>query len=131
MDESPRCPECANELQSEDDVICLHCGFNLKTRTSARTVKIKDVTPFGLFLWLLPGILAAIGFFTSVGLFIYLVNWRFTVTWESTTEQLVILAFEGFILWSCIACVFVGYKTARFAIKRLIQHPKPPEQELS
>src|SRR5947207_737731 len=28
IDLSARCPNCANKMESEDAIICLHCGYN-------------------------------------------------------------------------------------------------------
>ena len=60
VDTTPRCPECANELESEDAVICLTCGYNTRTRIRAETKAVEDVTGMMVFLWLLPGILCVL-----------------------------------------------------------------------
>ena len=44
LDTSPRCPNCANEMESEDAVICLTCGYNTRTRLQAKTVAVHDIT---------------------------------------------------------------------------------------
>src|SRR5437870_3131869 len=37
LEETPRCPHCAKEMESPEAVICLHCGFNTRTRTQLET----------------------------------------------------------------------------------------------
>src|SRR5437588_12293152 len=32
LDLAPRCPNCAEEMESHDAVVCLHCGYNTLTR---------------------------------------------------------------------------------------------------
>lgn len=133
LDLAPRCPECANELESEDDVVCLHCGFNLKTRTRAQTRRVRDVTGGQIFLWLLPGILSAIAFFICLGLLIsMIVSWVMWFRDPETEKQDQI--WKNFVhcgaLWWGIGCIFLGYKSLRFAIKRLILNYLPPEVEI-
>src|SRR5579871_5049583 len=55
-----RCPECANEMESEDAIICLHCGYNTQTREKITTRKVHEITNADRFLWLLPGIACAL-----------------------------------------------------------------------
>jgi hypothetical protein len=130
LDMAPRCPECANELGSENDTVCLHCGFNLKTRAAARTKKVKDLTAGDHFLWLLPGILSAVGFFGCVGAIIWAVTTFVNFKADANTDQIVINMWYCLYLWVVLGSLFLGYKTIRFAIARLILHPKPPEEEL-
>ena len=62
LDTAPRCPNCANEMESEEAVICLTCGYNTMTRLQASTLAVEDTTAMTWILWLLPGILCAISF---------------------------------------------------------------------
>lgn len=127
---APRCPSCANELESEEDTICLHCGFNLRTRTAIQTRRVKDVTGGGLFLWLLPGILAAVGFFLCLGFVVVVILTFFTYKPDPPLEQYQ----KNFAcccqLWWLILNLWLMYLQGKFAIKRLIIHNQPPEQEV-
>jgi hypothetical protein len=133
VDLAPRCPECANELESEDAVICLHCGFNLRTRVRAPTRQVKDVTAGNIFMWLLPGILAALTFFTGLGATIFMtVYW---LLWDPMAapekpDRWQINCCNCCALWWCILWIWIMWKTGRFAIKRLIFNNKPPEEEV-
>src|SRR5579885_261050 len=49
MSLAPRCPDCANEVD-EGQVICLHCGYNLRTREKAKTRKVYDQTFWDYFI---------------------------------------------------------------------------------
>jgi predicted Zn finger-like uncharacterized protein len=130
LDLAPRCPSCANELESEDDTVCLHCGFNLETRTVARTRRVKDVTGGDMFLWLLPGILAAVWFFISFGFVILaIVNYfifKPPADWEQWQKNCNCCC----ALWWMIFHLWLMYISGKFAIKRLIQNNKPPEVEI-
>ena len=44
LDTAPRCPDCANEMESEDAIICLHCGYNSRTRVKIEARAVDDVT---------------------------------------------------------------------------------------
>jgi hypothetical protein len=127
---SNRCPDCANELESEGAVICLHCGYNTVTRTKARTRKVRDVTGGDKFFWLLPGIvcvLVVILLITGDLLYCLLLNdesldkdaWYFFI------------ASLGMKLWLVVVSLFFMYLAGKFAIRRLIFDNQPPEVELT
>src|SRR5262249_6390873 len=65
-DEKLRCPQCAYIVE-EDTVICISCGFNLRTREQNRTRKVKETTGGERFFWLLPGVLAVLGVILVLG----------------------------------------------------------------
>jgi hypothetical protein len=128
IDLTPRCPECANEMESEDAIICLHCGYNTVTREKARTRKVRDVTGGDMFLWLLPGILCALA---VVGLIVFDVlyctsieSWVDPETWYGTC-----LCWLGAKIWLVIVSLFAMYHAGRFAIIRLCINNTPPEIE--
>jgi len=127
-DLTPRCPECANEMESEDAVVCLHCGFNTLTRQKAKTRKVRHITGGQIFLWLLPGILAALGTILLIVFdILYLVKIE---DWVGTEGFLAYtLNNKGAKIWLSLTSVFVVSFLGRFAINRLILNPKPPEVE--
>ena len=125
---TPRCPNCANEMESEDAIVCLHCGFNTRTRTQAKTRKVRHISGGQMFLWLLPGILCALGAALLITLdIVYIVkieDWVGTEGFLAAT-----LNTKGTKIWGSIGVVFVVYLLGWFAVKRLIFNPKPPEVE--
>jgi hypothetical protein len=128
LDLSPRCPECANELESADAIICLTCGYNTETRERARTRKVKETTGLDQTLWLLPGIACVIAIILLIVFdVIYCIKaseW-FKDTWaEGFGDHL------GIKMWLVICCIFASWYAGKFAVKRLILHPTPPEVEL-
>jgi DNA-directed RNA polymerase subunit RPC12/RpoP len=127
-DLSPRCPDCANEMESEDAIICLHCGYNTVTREKSKPRKVRDVTGGDVFLWLLPGILCVIGVVVLlVSDIIYCVkigDWVDTETWYGAT-----LAHLAIKIWMVVISLFIIYKLGYFAVVRLCIHNKPPEIE--
>src|SRR6516164_9291454 len=66
LDIAPRCPNCANEMESEEAVICLYCGYNTLTRTWGKTDKVIEMTGGEHFMWLLPGLACALAIFLMV-----------------------------------------------------------------
>src|SRR5262245_43044783 len=70
-DLTPRCPQCAAEMESEEAIICLNCGFNLKTREILARRKVKEMTGGDRFLWLLPGILCTLGIIIMISYWCY------------------------------------------------------------
>ena len=93
-----------------------------------RRVKVNDTTGGDVFWWLLPGILcvlASIIVLTAWLLFVFMVNEASfgTEAWYD------FLGGKGMKIYTGLISLFIIYKCARFAIKRLIQNNKPPEQE--
>ncbi|HKI33309.1 MAG TPA: hypothetical protein VKA46_15760 [Gemmataceae bacterium] len=125
----PRCPFCAKELQSEDQVICLNCGYNRRTRERHRAKKTYETSGNEQFLWLLPGILCAIGVLIMLGSII--VFWTLFPGWESDNKE----AWWSFAvglpgrIWGSVICLFIGFFLGLFAVKRLILNPTRPEVE--
>lgn len=122
----PRCPHCAKELASAEAVICLHCGYNMQTRQRVATVKVEETTAGDRMMWLLPGFLCLAGIALLIGfdLFYCLVLPRLAAKkdWEFIT-------YGGIRLWVVIISIFVMLMLGRFAFRRLIREPTPPEQE--
>jgi DNA-directed RNA polymerase subunit RPC12/RpoP len=126
---APRCPECANDMEGEDAVICLHCGYNTLTRERARTRKVRDITFGDRFWWWLPGIACAL---TVVGLItIDAIYCTFIGEWvDKEADWYGFLDSLGIKLWLCIVSVFFMWVAGKFAVKRLVFHPTPPEVEM-
>ncbi|MFM7114286.1 MAG: hypothetical protein ACKO26_24380 [Planctomycetota bacterium] len=58
--ETPKCANCAKELLNAKAIICVHCGFNSRTRTWNRTKKLVDKTAGDYILWHLPAIISSV-----------------------------------------------------------------------
>ena len=123
-----RCPHCAGEMESEDAIICLHCGYNTQIRERHKTRAVYQTTGMDYFMWLLPGIICALVVFAMIGAIIFLVLWLKDVV-EDNKEAWWAFAPRMMSLWGTIFCLFVIFFTGKFAIKRLIFHPSPPERE--
>jgi predicted Zn finger-like uncharacterized protein len=128
IDLSPRCPHCANDMESATAIICLHCGYNTVTREQGRTKKLQDQTAVDILVWLLPGILCVLGI---IGIVVwdvlycmYIEDWIDTDTWYGTA-----LAHMSVKMWMCIMSVFMIYAMGKFAVIRLIFDRIPPEVE--
>jgi hypothetical protein len=125
---APRCPECANELDPPDAVVCLHCGYNTITRQRAMTRKVYDTSAGNYFIWLLPGILCVIGVLCAIGFALWYV---FKIEEAVNPEEFPgnLLSHSGIKLWVVIMCLFVMFYSGHFAFKRLVLNYKPPEVE--
>jgi DNA-directed RNA polymerase subunit RPC12/RpoP len=122
-----RCPECANEMESPDAVVCLHCGYNTMTRERHSLKKVHETTGGDRFLWLLPGLACA-----GVVVFLVVFDLLYCLLVRSNQQSGVLLSFfaSGAVkMWMCIASLFAIFFCIRFAISRLIYHPDPPEIE--
>lgn len=121
----PRCPHCAGELESEDAVLCLHCGYNTRTRQRVGTKKVIETTAGDRTSWLLPG-------FISVGVIFFLIG--FDLFLYLKLPQLVeggdfeFIAHAGIRLWLLIFSIVAMLLLGKFAFNRLVLNPNPPEQ---
>lgn len=131
MDLTPRCPTCAAELESENQVICLSCGYNLRTRVKVETKKIYETETGDVINWLLPGIGCLVAVIVLIVIDI--------ICWVNMTEWCKgsILEKEGggwylkpgaFTFYIVLASAFIIIPCAKFAFKRLVIDNKPPEQ---
>jgi predicted Zn finger-like uncharacterized protein len=127
LDTAPRCPNCANEMESEDAVICLTCGYNTRTRLQATTLAVEDTTGMTWFWWLLPGILCALFFFLLLAFdILYTLYIEKMINMDDWTSMFASGPFKIWFVWAPTTFVNVGLAT--FAVRRLILHPKPPER---
>jgi DNA-directed RNA polymerase subunit RPC12/RpoP len=122
-----RCPECANEMESPDAVVCLRCGYNTVTRERLALKKVHEITSNDRFMWLLPGIACA-GF---VG-FLLLFDLLYCLLLRPARDSGWFISFLGagaVKMWLCIFSAFAMFFLGRFAVSRLIYNPEPPEIE--
>jgi hypothetical protein len=116
-----RCPQCAFEMP-EEAIICLECGFNTQTRARLATVVTYGITAGDRIAWLMPGIICATVFFMMVGVIVFcwliLPDFAAGGWWGGFAFQ----------LWGSIIAAGIGWFTGRYAFKRLILNPHPPEQ---
>jgi DNA-directed RNA polymerase subunit RPC12/RpoP len=121
-----RCPECANEMESEEAIICLHCGYNTHTRSRASTKKTYDVTGQDVFMHLLPGILNVVGIIVLLVFdIVYTVN---IATW-SHDQWYEFMSSGAIVLWVWIISCFAFFAMGRSAFIRLLLDNEPPEVE--
>jgi hypothetical protein len=134
LDLTPRCPACAAEMESEEAIVCISCGYNTVTRHKAQTLKVIRTTPLEWILWLGPGILAFLVIIPLIGVILYL--------WASRPEFNVQLPFgalsyeaEGdpprdtqlyIRIWGSVFAAAAIFFAARFFVKRVILHFHPP-----
>jgi DNA-directed RNA polymerase subunit RPC12/RpoP len=125
-DTSARCPECANLMESDDAIICLHCGYNTVTRERLVSKKIHDTTGMDWFLHLAPGVACVLAV-----LFLIIFDVVYCVAIQPLKDDWVTGLFgaKGTKMWVCIGSIFFMFLAGKFAVKRLILHPIPPEIE--
>lgn len=124
-----RCPNCAAEMESEESVICLKCGYNTQTRQLGKLIKAIDHTPAEKFKWLLPGIICA----TVATILVLFIAFLWLLA-----ERLYAKDQDSTILWLCAAlptqiwgsviAAAGAFVTGKFAFERLVQDPRPPEK---
>jgi hypothetical protein len=129
--ENPMCPYCATELDDEDQVICLNCGFNRDTRSREKMVKTHETTAGDWILHLLPGIVCAIVTLILVLMigFFWTFMRRWSLEFQANEDWRYYITAYACQIWYTVMALFAGFFTCRFAVKRLIMHPKPVEKE--
>jgi DNA-directed RNA polymerase subunit RPC12/RpoP len=123
-----RCAYCAKEMESEEQVVCLNCGYNHRTRERIKTSKTLEPTGGEWFIHLLPGIICAIVLLSMIaGIVIFWTLFPRIAAENDDSWWSVFFALPGRI-WNTVIALFIGFFTGKFAIKRLILHPTPPER---
>jgi hypothetical protein len=119
-----RCPNCAKELRSEKDVVCVWCGYNNLTRTFAESKKIIETTGSEHFMHLFPGLCAVFGMFILIVLFGFIsAVFPFMNKFRFLDSQGV----RVMLLFFIVAPGF--FSMGVFAFHRLILDPTPREKE--
>jgi len=125
FDIRPRCPNCANLMESKEAVVCLFCGYNTQTREWGKTVKAMSITGSQHFMHMLPGII----FLTLLLVVMYGVLYfslelpRYVVdTWASFLDH------ESMRMWIILILLAFMWVFGVIGYKRLILNPKPAEK---
>jgi hypothetical protein len=119
-----RCPQCAAELESPDAVVCLNCGYNTRTRQRITPIRTYAQTPLDWTIWLAPGILCALAALALIGLICFLLI-------PAGLEKAAGEAWWGHLsvkIYGSAVAAGVAYIAGKFAFRRLVQNPRPPEK---
>lgn len=123
------CPFCAHDLE-DDQVVCLNCGYDLIKRDRHGARVLHGTTGFEYFIWWLPAIVCLIilgGCITMIVMMIMgspdfgAMNWL-------QRKHLPDHPKWGYVYGS-VFFGFIGFLAARYAVKRLVFNPHPPERE--
>lgn len=134
----PRCPFCAAEMESEEAMICLECGYNTRTRKRPEVKQVYQNTGGQIFLWLLPGILTVL---VEIGLVVwYVIFWMKIEGWmyESwfmdqpgpPVTYIVGLSPGMFKLYHALLIAAIFVPLTRFWYKRLVKDNMPQERKI-
>jgi hypothetical protein len=125
-DAKPRCPHCAMELENEEVVICIHCGYNMRTRQRLGTKKTYETTVSDRSTWLMPGFISIGAIFVLIifDLFFCLALPRMV----EKNDDWSWLSAGGVRLWVVIFSIAAMLGLGKFAYQRLIVEPNPPEK---
>jgi hypothetical protein len=126
LDLAPRCPHCANEMESADAVVCLFCGYNTETREIGQTKKLLQTTGGEQLWWLLPGLLSFLG---VVVLGIACLFFCLELPALAKDRWFRFLDHESMRMWVTMFGLIVMWGLGIFAYKRLIMQPTPPEKK--
>jgi hypothetical protein len=127
LDLAPRCPHCANEMESDDAIICLYCGYNTETREIGQTTTVIGTTAGEHFKYLLPGLGSAL-------FLVLLAVWclYFSVAFPATVNPKAwwaMLDHESMRMWNALLCLGAMWPAGIYAYKRLIMEPRPKEKK--
>jgi hypothetical protein len=135
--EVPRCPHCAQELDPPDAVVCVHCGFNNRTRVKADTKKVWAPTTEDWLAHLAPGIAAVLTIISLVGLNITV--WLQMREWmtgsildkeekDAAGRQAFYVHPAAFKFLALAFTVPMIVAAGRFAYERLVKNYRPEEK---
>jgi predicted Zn finger-like uncharacterized protein len=122
IDLRPRCPNCANPLEDDEAVVCLHCGYNTQTRAAVRLKKTVETTHGDRFSWLMPGFISAGGMLLLILLLLF-----YCVTMPDILGDSFLVS-ESVRMWLTLILLAVMWPLGRYATNRLVFNPTPPEK---
>ena len=131
-----RCPHCTKELESKEAKICLHCGYNMITRTKADRKAVYEPTGEDKFKWLLPGIICCVVMVmvltVSILCFVKTRGWMIDSFWfDDDDNKGHFLVRPGcFMLVNGLITAFICFHLGKFAYRRLVLDNRPPEVEI-
>jgi hypothetical protein len=117
-------------MEEEGQVVCLNCGYNHRTRERVNVEKTLAATGGDWFLHLLPGIVCVLVVLLALAIITegFLFRAEKEAAWGE--DKWVNPYSLGLVIWRAVFWLFVGFFCARFAIKRLILNPRPPERQM-
>jgi len=121
LKEKPRCPFCAWELEYADDIVCLHCGYNLQTRERLAQQAFEPLSGMDYFKWHIGPVFCILLAMAAIGTIVFIwVAWE--LDWGYPWS-------EAMKVYCSAMCVAVAYFAGKFALMRMIFHPQPPQRE--
>jgi hypothetical protein len=130
LDDIPRCPFCAKEMDNPDAIICLHCGYNTQTRSIARVKRVFATTFWDWFKWLSPGIACVLVVLALIASDLYFCFGLKKDWWDPMDEWAETKSFSnGIRVWVTVMALGLMWVSAKFAFRRLVLNPRPPEIE--
>lgn len=125
-----RCPNCAKEMESEEAVICLNCGYNTRTRVRASTKRVHEITSQDRVGWLMPAIATVVLVLILLGANLG-VWFGMEETWKGWDEAAGTQSLSrGVRTWMSAFSAWIGWIGVKFAFRRLVLDPTPPEVEI-
>lgn len=129
LDDAPRCPFCAKEMESEEAIVCLHCGYNTQTRQVVQTKRVYETTFGDWCKWLGPGVLCVLAVILLLGGDAYFC-FGLSGMWKDMDESMGSPSFSrGIRVWVSVMVLWGCWFAAKFAFRRLVLNPRPPEIE--
>jgi DNA-directed RNA polymerase subunit RPC12/RpoP len=119
-----RCPFCAEKLPSADAVVCLTCGYNMRTRTRMESQILHPITKAEWLIWWAPGIVALLVSLTFAGA-IALIWAKMLPSFLDWLEE-----WPSIKIYTSLGCAFIAWGSGYFAFLRLVKNPRPPEFEM-
>jgi hypothetical protein len=135
----PRCPHCANEMPSMTAIICIHCGYNTRSRTKKDTRVVWEQSAGEIFMWRLGAFVSLIVIILLLTLDGFVIakreSWFDFLEMEpgkdaKQGEKNYLINPGALALYITMAVIFVSYKLLRYVIKRLVYESRPPERKV-
>ena len=125
LDEQVRCAFCAADME-DGQIVCLKCGYNMQTRERHGTKVVHIQSGGDYTLWHLPAVLCTIvGMCCIAGIVIVWTGTPDLGGWLGETIQV----WKWGAVYTTAFLLFILYGSSRFALKRFIYQPHPPEVE--
>lgn len=137
LDDVPRCPHCAKELDPPDTKICLNCGYDLLERKRHESKKVYQLETMDYVKHFLPGVACLIVIILLIT--ICIICYANMASWfedsilemdetDPNSGKKKYYVPPGFCtLWVIVPSLFVIWKCGVFCVKRFFINWRPPE----
>ena len=121
------CPVCTKEMEDDNAIICLYCGYNTLTRQAGKVEKTIGITSQQHLIYLLPALGTAVFCCCAI---LFLLYFCLIYPYHVSNTFLEFTDHESVRLGLILSFLAIIWSGGMFCFKKFIENPKPDEVKL-